>query len=71
MGNDMATYWNREQTDADYFMVELNGKKEGPTCVEAQMGEDGAQGWVRRVWYDVFTKKDRKFYGNVFIVRIK
>lgn len=63
--------WSKTNWDADHYIVEFNGKREGPTCVEAVAHTSDTQGWVRRVWYDGPFQKDKKFYGNVHIVKVK
>lgn len=60
-------YWNAEMPNASHFAVELNGKIEGQSCVEA----DSEEGWVRREWLVGKCQKNRKFYGRVFIVRVR
>jgi hypothetical protein len=60
-------YWHADMTNSRHFFVEFNGKREGPTCVEAN-SEDG---WIIREWEVGDMPRRRKFYGNVFIVRFK
>lgn len=61
-------HWHVDMTNAHHFIVQLNGKNEGSACVEANSEE----GWVRREWMvGGTTKRRRKFYGRVFIVRVK
>ena len=54
-------------TNASWYYVELDGKREGSSCVEANVDE----GWVRREWTVGRITRSRKFYGKVFIVRYR
>ena len=65
-------YWISSMPQAKDYKVMLNGKTEPPTCVEAQSSPDkGVNGWVKRRWLVGLEMRERKFYGNVHIVRVK
>jgi len=67
----VKTHWSRDDPDGREYRPSLNGKFEGETCVEARASEGGIEGWVRRVWKVGRQTRDRKFYGNVHVVRIR
>ncbi len=64
-------HWIQNKPGAKNYFVELDGKREGETCVEAKASTKDEEGWVRRRWVVGEEVRERRFYGRVFIVRFQ
>lgn len=69
-------HWKKSDPNSSLYKIEYNGKWEEKSCVEAKASTKEQDGWILREW-DLnvgngrIINRKRKFYGKVFIVRIK